>query len=79
MAVQLRDYQIEICKQLGKAIDSGKKRILLCSPVGSGKTVMFTDFAKRITNFNMNTLIIVDRVELLNLLAFYLQMLFNRK
>lgn len=65
MAIQLRDYQIEICKQLGKAIDSGKKRILLCSPVGSGKTVMFTDFAKRITNFNMNTLIIVDRVELL--------------
>lgn len=65
MAIQLRDYQIETCKKLGKAIDEGKKRVLLCSPVGSGKTVMFTDFAKRIANVGLKTLIIVDRIELL--------------
>ena len=65
MAIKLRDYQIETCKKLGKAIDEGKKRVLLCSPVGSGKTVMFTDFAKRIANVGLKTLIIVDRIELL--------------
>lgn len=63
--LQLRDYQINICKKLGKAIDEGKKRILLSAPVGAGKTVIFTNFAKKITQLGLSTLIITDRVELL--------------
>ena len=63
--MQLRDYQINICKKLGRAISSGKRRILLSAPVGAGKTVVFTDFAKRIASIGMATLIITDRVELL--------------
>lgn len=62
---QLRDYQINICKKLGRAINTGKRRILLSAPTGAGKTVIFTDFSKKIAGIGMNTLILVDRVELL--------------
>lgn len=65
MAIQLRDYQINANKQLTNSIINGNKKILLCSPVGSGKTVMFTDFAKRTAERGYKTLIVVDRIELL--------------
>lgn len=65
MTVVLRDYQINANKSLAKSIASGNKRILFCSPVGSGKTVMFSDFAKRVVARGYKVLIVVDRVELL--------------
>lgn len=65
MAIKLRDYQLEICKKLGRAIDNNKHKILLSAPTGAGKTVIFTDFAKRISTLGKKTLIIVDRIELL--------------
>ena len=65
MSIILRDYQINANKQLVNSVTQGKKKILLCSPVGSGKTVMFTDFAKRVAERGYKTLIVVDRIELL--------------
>lgn len=65
MAIQLRDYQINANKALVQSIAKGNKKILFCSPVGSGKTVMFSDFAKRVVVRGFKVLIVVDRVELL--------------
>lgn len=65
MVFKLRDYQINICRSIGRAIDNGKKRILLSAPTGAGKTAIFTDFATRLKTIGKKTLIVVDRVELL--------------
>ena len=65
MAFQLRDYQIKICKKLGRAIDTGKKKVLMSAPTGAGKTAIFTDFASRLATIGKKTLIVVDRIELL--------------
>lgn len=61
----LRPYQKAICKKLAEAVSEGKRRILLSAPTGAGKTVIFTDFAKKVLAFGYKTLIIVDRIELL--------------
>ena len=65
MTFKLRDYQINICKSIGRAIDNGKKKILLSAPTGAGKTAIFTDFATRLKTISKKTLIVVDRIELL--------------
>lgn len=65
MAVQLRDYQQDAGKRITKAIIEGKKRILFNMATGAGKTVSMSDFATRVANRGMKTLIIVDRTELL--------------
>lgn len=65
MAFQLRDYQVKICKSLGRAIDTGKKKVLMSAPTGAGKTAIFTDFASRLATIGKKTLIVVDRIELL--------------
>ena len=64
MSIILREYQKKICQALGRALDNKTKMILLSAPTGAGKTVIFTDFAKRIIKIGLKTLIIVDRVEL---------------
>lgn len=63
--MELREYQKNICKKLARAIDTNKHKILLSAPTGAGKTVIFTDFSKRISTLGKNTLIVVDRIELL--------------
>lgn len=65
MSIILRDYQVNANKALVQSIQKGNKKILFCAPVGAGKTVMFSDFAKRVATRGFNTLIVVDRVELL--------------
>ena len=35
MTFKLRDYQINICRSIGRAIDNGKKKILLSAPTGA--------------------------------------------
>lgn len=65
MAIQLRDYQQEAGKRIVKAIAEGKKRLLFNMATGAGKTVSMSDFALRVASRGMNTLIIVDRTELL--------------
>lgn len=65
MSIILRDYQLRANKNLTNSILSGKKKILFCSAVGSGKTVMFSDFSMRVAKRGFKVLIVVDRVELL--------------
>lgn len=63
--IELRDYQLNICRKLAKAHAEGKKRILLNAPTSAGKTVIMSDFAKRVSSIGLKVLIVVDRVELL--------------
>lgn len=64
MDIKLRQYQQDTLKQLCESAKSNKS-ILMCLATGAGKTVMFTDFARRVASRGYKTLIIVDRVELL--------------
>jgi superfamily II DNA or RNA helicase len=39
-AIDLRPYQVDVIDRYNAAVDSGRKRILMVSPTGSGKTVI---------------------------------------
>ena len=47
------------------SIAEGKRRLILCSPTGSGKTVMFTYMVARALEKGKHAIIFTDRVELL--------------
>jgi superfamily II DNA or RNA helicase len=73
--MELRNYQIESIEKIKKSFAEGLNRVVLCSPTGSGKTVIFSRIAK-ITNENQKkVLIAVDRKELMiqtgNILRFF--------
>jgi superfamily II DNA or RNA helicase len=62
----LRPYQNKTIDAVRKMFKSGKKRIIMCAPTGSGKTVMFTKiivdtFYKDLFN---RVLVLTDRIEL---------------
>ncbi len=63
--IKLRPYQEEAIAGIRSAFASGKKRVLLQAPTGSGKTVMFTAMVKAATDRGKTALIVTDRVELL--------------
>lgn len=66
MAIKLRDYQLEACKNIVKEIQKGNKEILFCMATGAGKSCVMADFAMRVADRGMKTLIIVNRKELVN-------------
>lgn len=35
MVLQLRDYQLNICKKLARVIDNGKRKVLMSAPTGA--------------------------------------------
>jgi Superfamily II RNA helicase len=43
----LRPYQTKAIDLMRTSIAAGKKRVILCAPTGSGKTVMFTYMVAR--------------------------------
>jgi len=47
------------------AIRQGKRRLILCAPTGSGKTVIFSYMAKSALDRGRSVLIVTDRIELL--------------
>jgi len=47
MQITLRDYQNKYVQEIVKAFSEGHKRIVLCAPTGSGKTVMFSEMVRR--------------------------------
>lgn len=61
----LRPYQKEGIKNIKKSFSEGKKHIILQAPTGSGKTVMFSDLAKKTADSGNKVLILTDRIELL--------------
>lgn len=65
MAIKLRDYQIEAAKKLVKSISEGHRKILFCACTSFGKTILMLDFANRVADRGMKTLVVVNRHELL--------------
>lgn len=63
--IELRNYQKESISELRKNILNGIKKMILCAPTGSGKTVMFTYMVARAIERSRKCLIITDRTELL--------------
>lgn len=63
---KLRPYQVESKTAIRDLFSKGKKRVILCKPTGSGKTVTFADIARESVKNGFKVLIIVDRKELLN-------------
>ena len=65
----LRDYQNEIVKNTRQAMSENFKRILIVSPTGSGKTVIFSYLAEQAVKKNKRVMIIAHRDELLDQIA----------
>ena len=61
----LHNFQIDIQSKKDEAIRNGHKRIIIQSPTGSGKTMMFCADVYRADKKNKKCLIITDRDELL--------------
>lgn len=61
----LRPYQQLCINSLRNSIRRGNKRIILCSPTGSGKTMMFSYMVSSAIQKGGRCLVITDRVELL--------------
>lgn len=74
--ISLRPYQTALVDQTRKSLQSGKRSTLLVSPCGSGKTVMFSYFAQRVTQRGKRTLILAHRDELIDQISDTLR-LFN--
>ena len=64
--IQLRQYQQDIINQVKSKWGEGKKRLVVCSPGGSGKTVMFSYMSKQAMNKGSKVLILTHREELLS-------------
>jgi len=62
--VELRDYQEKYIEELQNSFKRKNKRVILCSPTGSGKTVMFSWMASSSFNNDKKILILTDRKEL---------------
>ena len=61
----LRPYQTKAINMMRSSLVDGKKHLILCSPTGSGKTVMFTYMVARALEKGKQAIIFTDRVELL--------------
>lgn len=64
--VELRPYQNELIDLLRSGIIQGHKRLILCSPTGSGKTIMFSYMVAEHLKRGGRILIVTHRLELLN-------------
>jgi len=62
--IKLRPYQEDYIKALRDSFSKGNKRIVLCAPTGSGKTVMFSFMVKSASERQKRCLILTDRKEL---------------
>jgi len=63
--IELYDYQNDCVAATRRAIAEGHKNILVQSPTGSGKTVIFSYIAKNAIQKGGRVLILTDRIELL--------------
>lgn len=63
--IELRDYQKTIIENIRQSFIKGNKRVILCAPTGSGKTVMFTYMVKNAIDKGGMVLIFTHRSELL--------------
>ena len=63
--INLYPYQEKAVNELRQALKRGGKRMVLCSPTGSGKTIMFSYLTSRIIANQKRVLILTHRSELL--------------
>ena len=61
----LRSYQVKAVNDIKEFFKKGGLHCILQAPTGSGKTVIFTDLAKKVAAKNKKILILTDRAELL--------------
>ena len=62
--IELRKYQNESVHQLRASFVSKNKRVVLCLPTGSGKTVVFSEMVRLAAIKGTRTLVLTDRTEL---------------
>lgn len=62
----LRDYQIRLRRDARAAFEAGNRAVLLVSPTGSGKTVLFVDIAERVADQGQRVGILMHRQELID-------------
>jgi superfamily II DNA or RNA helicase len=65
MEIQLRPYQQKIIQSLREELRAGKRRIMMCAPTGSGKTVMFSYMISKHLEKGGRALVFTHRKELL--------------
>lgn len=63
--MKLRQYQIDAITGVRDQFYAGKKRVILVSPTGSGKSLIFSTIAKNIVTKEKRALILVHRDQLL--------------
>lgn len=63
--IQLRPYQQDLIDKIRESIIQGNKRIILCSPTGSGKTFIFSYMVTQHIRRGGKALIFTHRTELL--------------
>lgn len=66
MPLTLRPYQLESVEALRAGVRAGHRSQLLCSPTGSGKTVLATFLMQEASNKMSRSAFIVDRVSLID-------------
>ncbi len=66
MEVQLRDYQQQTVEQIRESYRRQNQRVLLTSPTGSGKTVMFAYIVRQAVAKGNRVLIVAHRRELIH-------------
>ena len=57
--INLYDYQEQYISEIKTSFAQGKKKIVLCSATGSGKTVMFSFMTKQAFERNKKILILI--------------------
>ena len=63
--IQLRPYQNDTIQALRQSMATGNRRLVLCAPTGSGKTVMFTHMVSEHLKRGGRALVVTDRIELM--------------
>jgi superfamily II DNA or RNA helicase len=65
MEVKLREYQSNVISKVRKSMTGGHKQIVIASPTGAGKTIMFTHIIKSCLDKGNSALLFTHRKELL--------------
>lgn len=66
MSFQLYDYQQSAEDEVRQSFYDGHNAVILCIPTGGGKTVVFSDIARKATDLGNTVMIVCDRKELIN-------------
>jgi len=71
-AMQLRPYQQNALDQIRAAFKNGKKKVMVCSPTGSGKGVMLSSVINSAAAKGSRVLFLVHRTEILYQVSDYM-------